>query len=493
VPGSDCDRHTEWSSLSPVVSPIQCANSGEQIPVRFCAFKGCSACYEGDDPDEQRFWLGRHLQEHHADAFGEIDRCFEQLVSCDPNDDVCAKCDQRSNLYCCLECSDSYCEACIQTFEPGARPVDDLDVFWSCPKHTGRSGCPDPRSCAEIDEGSDSARASTIPVQRLVDFYTHAIGLEEEDSMPMVGHTLSRRCERLFQQQYTDEKLQSLVCFSCARVLPYDESDRARPVRWHQAFKDGKLCGMDRRATLATIGFNAYQAKYVPAATGDVEGDACRIELLRQLKSWTALVPFRAGDAPLRILCCLEDRVCSAGRAHSGGSLCRYCNVPVCTHCAAAFDKGELPAMALANDLFIAGHDDPVTNYIYEKRVTVIEMLAASPVHPAVLSYELDMHDRQTTVGSKVWNRPVCDLGFLGASGNVTGFMLPWERVFSLLKSTLSESPTDPRVELPRTGGQLHDVVQLVLRCQQGWRDSDDTREQVLKKLIVTHCRRQVN
>ena len=73
--------------------------------------------------------------------------------------------------------------------------------------------------------------------------------------------------------------------------------------------------------------------------------------------------------------------------------------------------------------------------------MTVIEMLAASPVHPAVLSYELDMHDRQTTVGSKVWNRPACDLGFLGASGNVTGFMMPWDRVFSLLKSTLTGTP----------------------------------------------------
>ena len=432
------------------------------------------------------------MQEHHADAFAAIDRCYEQLVTCDPNDDVCAKCGERSRLYCCLECSDSYCESCVRSLEPDARPVDDLDAFWSCPKHGGPAGRAGPSCDSDSDGASDSSRARAISTARLVDFYTHAIGLEEEDSMPMVGHTLNRRCERLFERQYADDKLQSLVCFSCARVLPCDGSDRARPVRWRRVFKDGKLCGMDRRAADKTVGFDTYVGKYVPAATGDAEDDAGRHELLRQLASWSVVVPFRAGDAPLRVLCCLEDRVCSAGKAHSDGSLCKYCDVPVCNHCAEALGKGALPSMALANDLFIAGHDDPVTQYIYEKRVTVIEMLAASPVHPAVLSYELDMHDRQTTVGSKVWNRPVSGLGFLGASGNVTGFMMPWERVFSLLKSTLSDSPAEPRVELPRTGGQLHDVVQLVLRCQQGWRDTDETRAHVLKKLIVTHCRRQV-
>ena len=463
------------------------------MPIRFCAFGGCGACCDGDDPDEQRIWLGRHLQEHHADAFGAIDRCFEQLVSCDPNDDICVKCGAKSKLYCCVECTDSYCESCVQTLDPGARPTEDLDALWSCPRHIPPDGCPRLGSDTETGEGSVSNRSSTIAVQRLVDFYTHAISLDEEDSMPMVGHTLNRRCERLFHQQFTDDKLQSLVCFACARVLPYDESDNARPINWRRVFRNGNLCGMDKHATEKTIALKTYCDKYVPAATGDAANDACRAELLRQLKSWTARVPFRAGEAPLDVLCCLEDRVCTAHRAHSDGSLCRYCTVPVCTHCAAAFDKGQLPAMALANDLFIAGHDDPVTKYIYEKRVTVIEMLAASPVHPAVLSYELDMHDRQTTVGSKVWNRPACDLGFLGASGNVTGFMMPWDRVFSLLKSTLTGPPSRGRVELPRTGAQLHDVVQLVLRCQQGWRDTDDAREHVLKKLIVTHCRRQAS
>ena len=109
----------------------------------------------------------------------------------------------------------------------------------------------------------------------------------------MPGYTINRRCKRLFEFEYADDKLQSLICFSCARVLPCDESDRARPVRWRRVLLNGKFCGsMDRESTEKAIGLETYRRNYVPAQDSDPYKDAARVELERQLRAWTVSIPF---------------------------------------------------------------------------------------------------------------------------------------------------------------------------------------------------------
>ena len=276
------------------MSPIDAANTGEKSPFQFCMLKGCDAHCDSPDLHEQNEWLGKHLQDHHGDAFAAIGRCYEHIVSCDPNADVCACCTNTVDLTCCVECYDAYCPQCVGAMEPADKPVDDLDSFWRCPAHRGAAGI-STVGCSE----------TVIPTQRLVELYTHAISLEEEDSMPMLGHTINRRCERLFDFEYTDDKLQSLICFSCARVLPHDQSDRARPVRWRKAYENGKFCGrMDREATENSIGFETYCLNYVPGTHRDPQQDAPRRELVRQLRAWKMSVPFAGGENPLDVLCC---------------------------------------------------------------------------------------------------------------------------------------------------------------------------------------------
>lgn len=124
--------------------------------------------------------------------------------------------------------------------------------------------------------------------------------------------------------------------------------------------------------------------------------------------------------------------------------------------------------MALTNDLW-TGH---TSRFIYENKVTYMELLCASPVHPAVLSFQVNMHaadgGSSYIAGSKMWRQTVHNHdGTTGASGNITGFMSPWAEI---LKQLQSLSDPTRRVALPLAGEDLTQVVQVVLRGVRDWR-----------------------
>ena len=106
-------RDAEWAQLSPFVSMIDAANTGEKSPFLFCMFTGCEACCDSPDLHKQSGWLGQHLKASHETAFAAINRCFEHVVSCDPNADSCAGCASTVDLTCCVDCYDACCPQCV--------------------------------------------------------------------------------------------------------------------------------------------------------------------------------------------------------------------------------------------------------------------------------------------------------------------------------------------------------------------------------------------
>ena len=84
-------------------------------------------------------------------------------------------------------------------------------------------------------------------------------------------------------------------------------------------------------------------------------------------------------------------------------------------------------------------------DFIYENDVTYMELICASPVHPTMLSFQLDLHTGSHTYSGDNLQQFVHNHeGITGASGNVTGFIMPWEKILRALHSLLSLSLEDP-------------------------------------------------
>jgi len=62
--------------------------------------------------------------------------------------------------------------------------------------------------------------------------------------------------------------------------------------------------------------------------------------------------------------------------------------------------------------------------YSQRPKVTLMEMLCASVVHPAM------MHIMYTCLGEDIFREPASGpKQKLGAKGNITAFMIPWEKI----------------------------------------------------------------
>ena len=110
--------------------------------------------------------------------------------------------------------------------------------------------------------------------------------------------------------------------------------------------------------------------------------------------------------------------------------------------------KYTMPATALVNDLMIFH----APRELYRRRVTVMEMICASPCLTSMICFTLEKKYR----GQRAFDQEVhMQRHRMGARGNATSFPLPWQDLLMQLKG-------EP--DLPHTGETLSEFVSVLLK-----------------------------
>jgi len=107
---------------------------------------------------------------------------------------------------------------------------------------------------------------------------------------------------------------------------------------------------------------------------------------------------------------------------------------------------------------------------IYTERVTVLELICASPCLTSMICFSLDMRTGaagrskdEADPGQRVFDLPVhMHRHRIGARGNVTCFPMPWELLLQSLRDAEEKDECKPK--LPRTGCELVSIIKILLK-----------------------------
>ena len=145
---------------------------------------------------------------------------------------------------------------------------------------------------------------------------------------------------------------------------------------------------------------------------------------MAEFDDWQLIVPF--AERPLSILCCPEDRCCKSQHSQKcleSKTLCKDCELPLCRYCEAALmnPKGaQMPLEALTNDLMIFY----APQILYEREVTMMEMICASVCLTTMISFTLEKKYRGKE--QRLLNQSVhMQRHTIGTRGNATSFPMP--------------------------------------------------------------------
>ena len=139
------------------------------------------------------------------------------------------------------------------------------------------------------------------------------------------------------------------ICFVCGQRFPYvdtQEHTHGNRIQWRRLVhaKTDEFLNLPRAQAEEWFGYDAYWRKYAAQHEPDAQA-----QLEDELQEWQTTIQFIAG-APLRVICCPEDKVCR--RRCPPDTSCPMCRAPVCQFCWNGVTKEKvLPATALANDM----------------------------------------------------------------------------------------------------------------------------------------------
>ena len=310
--------------------------------------------------------------------------------------------------------------------------------------------------------------------------YRRALDCRNRAGAPLACNSIDRRCVRAYSSALSSGEIGSQVCFVCARRFPSVKGMKGQ-IRWLRALggeQNGVPTCLGLEATLLenTLGKRRYVQKYMngpdPIAAPD---------LARDLEDWSCAIV--DGGLDSSIICCPEDKRCVRGCSQR--KLCKQCYVPICKRCEECLKDTESlqrgpPAHALANDMvaFYAPRE------LYEYRVTMMEMICASPCFTTMICFSLEKKFRQTrALDEHVHMQRVRQ----GARGNATTFPLAWERMIEELEALEEgQEGQDAGPNLPRTGEDLSDMVSVILKS-----GGELTKETDLKHFIHQACVRR--
>ena len=313
--------------------------------------------------------------------------------------------------------------------------------------------------------------------ERLNGAYNCALSFKAQNSAPLASYSVDRRCLYAYITSLADDKIDSLVCFACARRFPYVSSFRRNEINWKSPKeKDCFFLGMDAATLENILGFRTYLKKYgrcpgrgMPNLTEDMQ----------EFDDW--LLTIDIGDKSIPILCCSEDLACDTGACTKSGACCTKCKLPVCNACENALTATppRIPAAALVNDMMIFY----APKEIYIHGVSVVEMICASPCITSMICCTLEWKHRK-------FNPLDSDLHMarhrMGARGNATSFPLPWSSLLSeLIRLDAIENGSEV-CDLPWTGEQLADKVSILLKTFDDV-ETDTTAKVIHQALVRRH------
>ena len=318
---------------------------------------------------------------------------------------------------------------------------------------------------------------------RVAAAYNEAIAIAVRRGAPLASYSIDRRCLRNYTTAVEDEELASLICFSCARRIPYVPSRSKNEITWTRPCEGRSVpderecftfCDLSPRQTENIFGMDSYLQKY-----GALDGEPDLCQRMEEFDDWRLNVPFESGS--ITILCCPEDKRCGSRKHRNDKDLCQQCEMPCCNECWEALhrQRPQMPAPALTNDMMIFY----APREIYEKNVTVMEMICASTCLTSMICFTLEKRYR----GERVLDENA-HMGRhrLGARGNATSFPMPWQEL--LLQLEAAEGDDDAAIELPRSPAEISNFVSVLLKSS----DDGDTAEALGKFVHQAIVRRDV-
>ena len=313
--------------------------------------------------------------------------------------------------------------------------------------------------------------------ERIFAAYNSSLSLKAQMAAPLASYAIDRRCMYAYMQGLADDKVDSLICFCCARRFPYVSSFRGNLIRWHQPWNyEHAFQFLDAKCTESFLGYATYLSRYGMCQGTGQPNLRARPE---EFEDWLVTVTLK-DNTPIELLCCPEDKHCSS--CTDPRRCCKECQVPICVECATslAAKPPRMPDAALSNDMMI--FYAPVE--LYSNDVTVFEMICASACITAMICCTLELkHRKENPLDSELHMAR----HRMGARGNATTFPLPWSDLFAELVKLDASKDGGAATDLPWTGQQLSDRVSVLLKTFD-----DEHTEQMTKVIHQALVRRDV-
>ena len=166
--------------------------------------------------------------------------------------------------------------------------------------------------------------------------------------------------------------------------------------------------------------------------------------------------------------------------------VCEGCELPICSKCKTSLSKGELPALALANDMF-TGY---VPRSLVEQKITVMEAICASPCVTTLLCMTMEArynnNAKQEAQAAEPLNANAHMARHLfGARGNALTFPLPLEDLFVALQGNQQDLDEGKPLQLPRVGTELAHVARVLLKTNKEGATSEKEIKALIQQAIV--------
>jgi hypothetical protein len=181
-----------------------------------------------------------------------------------------------------------------------------------------------------------------------------------------------------------------------------------------------------------------------------------------------------------------QDRRCSLGHEADDLDLCEGCELPICSKCKGSLSRGELPALALANDMW-TGY---APQYFIEQKVTVMEAICASPCITTLVCMTMEARYEDNVRQEAQEAEPLNAKAHMarhrfGARGNALTFPLPLEDLFLALQGLSKDAEEGQPLQLPRAGTELAHVARVLLKTNKEGATSEKDIKTLIHQAVV--------
>lgn len=280
--------------------------------------------------------------------------------------------------------------------------------------------------------------------------YTAGLTWKVRRGAPTASYAIDRRAWASFSKEIGGPELEELCCCVCARLFPRCPGIPRSEIEWHRAVDSAEgeslFLGLNHDEASNLLGVEQYMSQY----GGSPEHPPNLREHEDEFEDWKAYVSL-GREKPLEVLCCPEDRRCKhcPEVEKQAPVLCEECEVPVCSECARSLREKRLPEQALANDMLLFY----APRMLYDRKVTVVEMLCASTCITSMICFTLELRQEALHLSEAYMQTER-----IAARGNATSFPLPWEALLQELVR-MEKSDRGERPLLPRIGRDLEHLV----------------------------------